>query len=73
MRIRLEANRRTLLRGAIAVSLGLAIGLSACSRRQDSGTVVLASTTSLYDTGLLDSLVAAFEAEHVTSTSAYSP
>jgi len=64
MRIRQETYRGTVLRGAIAVSLGLALGISACGGRPDSGTVVLGSTTSLYDTGLLDTLVAAFEAGH---------
>jgi len=53
-----------LLRDSIAVSLTMVIGLSACAGRPDTGTVVLGSTTSLYDTGLLDSLVEAFESEH---------
>ena len=48
----------------IAVALGLMAGLSGCGSAPDAGTVVLGTTTSLYDTGLLDTLVAAFEAEH---------
>ncbi len=48
---------------APALVLGLMFGLSGCGERQGSGTVVIGSTTSLYDTGLLDTLVAAFELE----------
>ena len=49
---------------ALAALVGLTVGLSACSERAGSGTVVIGSTTSLYDSGLLDTLVAAFEADH---------
>ena len=49
---------------ARATLLGLTIGLSACGGPADGGTVVVGSTTSLYDTGLLDTLVAAFEQEN---------
>ena len=40
------------------------MGLSACGGNGSTGTVVIGSTTSLYDTGLLDTLVAAFEGDH---------
>jgi len=51
-------------RSARAALLGLTVGLSACGGREGTGTVVVGSTTSLYDTGLLDTLVAAFEQEN---------
>ena len=51
-------------RWAPVALVGLAVSVSACSERAGPGTVVVGSTTSLYDTGLLDTLVAAFEAEH---------
>ncbi len=64
MRIRHNAKCGTLSGRTVAVTLGLVVGLAACGGRPDTGTVVLGSTTSLYDTGLLDTLVAAFEVEH---------
>lgn len=51
------ASTRTLL-------LAMTVGLAACGAHGDAGTVVVGSTTSLYDTGLLDTLVAAFEEEN---------
>lgn len=59
-----QARQGTFLRPAVAVVLGLAFGLSGCGGPEEPETVVLGSTTSLYDTGLLDALVAAFEEEH---------
>ncbi|MCK5447388.1 MAG: substrate-binding domain-containing protein, partial [Gemmatimonadetes bacterium] len=56
--------RRTGARSARAALLAVTVGLSACGEREGTGTVVIGSTTSLYDTGLLDTLVAAFEVEH---------
>jgi ABC-type tungstate transport system permease subunit/ABC-type tungstate transport system substrate-binding protein len=38
--------------------------LAGCGGPETAGTVVIGSTTSLYDTGLLDTLVAAFEDDH---------
>jgi tungstate transport system substrate-binding protein len=40
----------------------LLVGLAGCGRVDQIRTVVLGSTTSLYDSGLLDELVASFEA-----------
>jgi tungstate transport system permease protein len=54
-------------RGALAGLLTCAALLTGCTDRSGSGpgsTIVVASTTSLYDTGLLDTLVASFEAEN---------
>lgn len=53
--------------GALSGLLACAALLSGCTDRAGRGTestIVVASTTSLYDTGLLDTLVAAFEAEN---------
>jgi len=51
-------------RGTAYGVLGLLLVLSGCNGRSGEDTVVIASTTSLYDTGLLDTLVAAFEAQN---------
>ena len=48
------------LRGIIPVLVSL---LAGCAN-EPAGVVYLGSTTSVYDTGLLDSLVVAFEQEH---------
>ena len=64
MRIRQTSESGVLARGARAVLLGLTVALAACGGAGDTDTVVIGSTTSLYDTGLLDTLVAAFEADH---------
>jgi ABC-type tungstate transport system permease subunit/ABC-type tungstate transport system substrate-binding protein len=49
----------------MVAGVGLAwAGVAGCSSEHGSGSVIVASTTSLYDTGLMDSLVAAFEASN---------
>jgi len=58
------AGRRLSGHWVLVAVVGLAVSVSACGERSGTGTVVIGSTTSLYDTGLLDTLVAAFEAEH---------
>ncbi len=50
---------RTLL--ALAV-LGVLVFAAACGSDDDPGTIILATTTSTYDSGLLDELVPRFEA-----------
>ena len=51
-------------RRAAGAALGVAFLLAGCTGTDASRTVVVGSTTSLYDTGLLDTLVAAFETVH---------
>lgn len=51
--------RRTLLAAGVA-----GVVLAACSLDGERAQIRVASTTSLYDTGLLDELVPAFEAAH---------
>jgi tungstate transport system substrate-binding protein len=53
--------RRTAGRTGVLLLLGLA---AACGRAASPAIMVVASTTSLYDSGLLDELVPAFEAAH---------
>jgi tungstate transport system substrate-binding protein len=53
--------RRTAGRTVVLLLLGLA---AACGRSASPSIIVVASTTSLYDSGLLDELVPAFEAAH---------
>ena len=56
--------QRMISQWALVALLGVTVGLAACGERAGPGTVVIGSTTSLYDTGLLDTLVAAFEVDH---------
>lgn len=71
-----KANRMTRMLGILSVSLMLAAGLTACAGQTtsgpaekeatapaDKGTVLLATTTSTVDTGILDELKTKFETE----------
>lgn len=56
---------RPILAAAALLTLGLVFTLAGCSEEEAGRTVVrVASTTSLYDTGLLDELVPTFHAVH---------
>jgi tungstate transport system substrate-binding protein len=48
----------------VLLAAGVAGVLPACSLDGDRAQIRVASTTSLYDTGLLDELVPAFQAAH---------
>jgi ABC-type tungstate transport system permease subunit/ABC-type tungstate transport system substrate-binding protein len=61
MTIRNVFSRVKFGRRAAGAGLGVALLLAGCGGTDASRTVVVGSTTSLYDTGLLDTLVAAFE------------
>ena len=61
MRIRTARGLRARIGRGAAVLATLPLTLTACGRDASTGTVVVGSTTSLYDTGLLDTLVTAFE------------
>lgn len=50
--------------GAVLLLASLGLGLSGCGADRHGRTIRVASTTSLYDTGLLDTLATAFSAEH---------
>jgi tungstate transport system substrate-binding protein len=60
----MDSARLTVRRIASPILLVGALALAACAEGTDGTVVRIASTTSLYDTGLLDTLSAAFSAAH---------
>lgn len=58
------AQRAFVRRATIATAILLSIGLAGCGREEKpTATITLATTTSVYQSGLLDALVARFRAE----------